>query len=154
MTAFLIPDHIGLVPHGTTSARLRESWVGLAPLITENHAAAGIDAPIRVDRERLEACDPWLWVLWHEGRAVGYCAHIVAPHLFTGEITATCAAIYVRPDHRGKVRGMLDHIEADLREAGVVVINYSVPHLSKAGAFFEHIGYRCAELVMRKRIQP
>lgn len=154
MATYLIPEHIGLVPHGTTRARLRESWVGLSQLMAENHAAAGIDAPMCVDRERLEACNPLLWMLWHEGESVGYCAHIVAPHLFTGEMTATCAAIYVRPDHRARVRKMLDHIEADLREAGAVVINYSVPHLSKAGVFFERIGYEYAELVMRKRIEP
>jgi GNAT superfamily N-acetyltransferase len=128
-------------------------WGMIDHLISENHDAAGIDAPLHLNRAALERCNPSVWILWHEGAAVGYCAHIVGPHLFTGEQTATCAAIYVRPAHRDKVRKMLDDIEADLRAGGVVVINYSVPHLSKAGAFFEHVGYECAELVMRKRIQ-
>ncbi len=130
------------------------TWDILWDLIRENHEAAHIDANLMVDRQSLERCNPSVWVLWHEGRAVGYCAHIIGPHLFTGEQTATCAAIYVRPAHRDKVRKMLDHIEEDLRSDGVTVINYSVPHLSKAGAFFERIGYECAELVMRKRISP
>lgn len=125
----------------------------LHPLMEANHAAAGVDAPLNLDLWLIQGMQPRVWVVWHEGRPVGYCAHIVAPHLFTGELTATCAAIYVRPNHRAKVRKMLDHIEADLRAADVAVINYSVPHLSKAGAFLEKfMGYRCAELVMCKRL--
>lgn len=139
-------------PRLTEVALGPDCWLHLEPLIRENHTAAAIDAPLHLLFDKLEQCKPRVWILWHEGHAVGYCAHIVAPHLFTGEMTATCAAIYVRPNHRARVRKMLDHIEADLREAGVVVINYSVPHLSTAGGFFEHIGYRCAELVMCKRI--
>ena len=131
-----------------------ETWAILEPLIRENHTAAGIDAALRLDFRKLEACNPRVWILWHEGQAVGYCAHIVAPHLFTGELTATCAAIYVRPDHRAKVRRMIADIELDLCEDGVAGINYSVPHLSKAGAFFEHVGYGCTELVMSKRLEP
>ena len=144
------------VPHGVLRSALGVDfgWITIDRLITENHAAAGIDAPLALNREALFHVNPSVWVLWHDGQAVGYCAHVVGPHLYTGEMTATCAAIYVRPAHRGKVRGMLDHIEQDLRAAGVVVINYSVPHLSKAGAFFEYIGFECAELVMRKRISP
>lgn len=128
------------------------AWDALHPLIEENHKAAGIDGPLCYNRDALEKCNPVVWVLFLDDKPVGYCAHIVGPHLFTGEQTATCAAIYVRPAHRDKVRKMLDHIEEDLRAGGVVVINYSVPHLSKAGAFFERIGYECAELVMRKRL--
>ena len=148
----------GIAPTVTPIRGVREqvldgvAWDILWDLIRENHEAAGIDANLMVDRQSLERCNPSLWILWHEGQAVGYCAHIVAPHLFTGEMTATCAAIYVRPDHRAKVRGMLDHIEADLRKAGAVVINYSVPHMSRAGSFFEAIGYECRELVMAKRL--
>lgn len=155
MTTYVLPlASLDIVPHGTTRARLSEStWSGLWDLIRENHEAAGVDANLMVDRQSLERCNPSLWILWHEGSAVGYCAHIIAPHLFTGEMTATCAAIYVRPAHRAKVRKMLDTIEADLRAGGVVVINYSVPHMSRAGSFFEAIGYECRELVMCKRIE-
>ena len=154
----LVDDMLALrasLRHGVKLHPLDDfTWDILWDLIRENHEAAGIDANLMVDRRALERCNPRVWILWHDGQAVGYCAHIVATHLFTGEITATCAAIYVRPAFRDKVRKMLDHIEADLRAGGVVVINYSVPHMSRAGSFFEAIGYECRELVMCKRIQP
>lgn len=153
MATYLIPQHIGHVPHGTIRAALKKSWPGLTQLMIENHAAANINGPMCINREQLEACNPLLWILWDHGQAVGYCAHIVAPHVFTGELTANCAAIYVRPAYRANVQFMLDKIEQELKEQGVTLINYSVPHMSRAGSFFEAIGYECRELVMYKRLE-
>lgn len=124
----------------------------LDPLIRANHAAAETGAPLAPDWWQLARMGLWLWVVRVDGRAVGYCAHVVSRHPFAGEQWATCAAVYLDPAHRGLVRQMVRQIERDL--AGqVAVITYSVPHLSRAGAFFEAMGYPCAELVMQKRLE-
>lgn len=124
----------------------------LAPLMAENHAAADTGAPLAPDLWLLQAMQPLLWIVRVDGRAVGYCAHFVQPHPFFGERWASCAAIYLRPEHRGMTRRLVAQIEAELQRDGVRLVSYSVPHLSRAGSFFEAIGYDCRELVMAKRI--
>jgi hypothetical protein len=124
----------------------------LRPLMAENHQAAGIEAPLSPDLWAIQAMQPRLWVVRDEGRAVGYCAHVIQPHPFFGELWASCAAIFVRDTHRRMVRPMVQQIERELRGDGVKVIGYSVPHLSRAGAFFEAMGYGCAQLVMERRL--
>lgn len=126
----------------------------LRPLMEANHAAAGIDAPLNPDLWLIQGMQPRVWVAWHEGQPVGYCAHIVSPHPLTQEMHATCLAIYLEPAHRAKARALVKRVEHDL--AGTVaVIAYNVPHWSKAGAFFEHksMGYHPTEIVMSKRMK-
>lgn len=124
----------------------------LRPLMEANHAAAGVDAPLDPDLWLIQGMQPRVWVVWHEGRPVGYCAHIISPHPLTKEMHATCLAIYVDPAHIWKASWLLHRIERDLG-ADVAVLAYNVPHLSRAGSFFESKGYDCRELVMAKRIK-
>ena len=125
----------------------------LRDLVKLNHDAAIPDQPLEPDWDALARIRPWLWVAQEGAKAVGYCAHILtASHLFTGEKFSTCAAIYMLPAFRAYVPRMIAQIERELRQEGVQVINYSVPHMSRAGAFFEVIGYECTELVMTKRV--
>lgn len=128
-----------------------QSWALLLPLIRENHAAAGVAVPMNVDLDLLRRCNPLLWILWDRGVPVGYCAHLLSPHIFTGELTATCCAIYVRPPWRMQVRSMLAIIEGDLVARGAVVINYGVPAESRAALMLGRRGYTLSEVAMVKR---
>ena len=129
-----------------------ELWHELRPLMLANHEAASIDAPFNGDFLLIQTLNPNIWVVRVDGEPFGYCAHVVGSHPFTGEPWAVCLAIYLDPAHRGMAKRLITQIEQDL--AGeVAVINYSVPHLSNAGAFFETVmGYGCMELVMCKRL--
>lgn len=123
----------------------------LRPLMEANHAAAGVDAPLDPDLWLIQGMQPRVWVVWHEGRPVGYCAHIISRHPLTQEMHATCLAIYIDPAHRPRAFQLIRRAEADL--AGhVSLIAYNLPHMTEAGVFFERMGYDCRELVMAKRI--
>lgn len=124
----------------------------LGALIEANHHAASPLTTLQPDWGTIIKMRPLLWVVRCDGVAVGYCAHLVQTHVFFGEKHAVCAAIYLSPEHRARVRGMIGQIERELTAEGVSSISYSVPHLSRAGAFFEAIGYECAELIMVKKI--
>lgn len=128
-------------------------WAELQPLIHANHAATGSEAPLAVDSWTVQGMAPFLWLVRVDERPVGYCAHAVQAHPLYGEKWATCIALYVDPAHRMLVRSLIARVEADLAGERVACISYGVPHLSRAGAFFEAIGYPCMELVMGKRLQ-
>lgn len=88
-----------------------------------------------------------------DGVAVGYCIHAAMRSHVTGELHATCLAIYLEPAYRGMAKALVREAERHAKEAGCAAILFSVPHLSTAGAFFETVcGYECRELVMEKRI--
>ncbi len=124
----------------------------LRPLIEANHKAANVDGPLDFQPWVLQGMQPQVWVVRDDGKAVGYCAHIIAPNPITAERWAVCLAIYVDPKHRALARALVKQIEHDVR-GDVVVVTYSVPHLSNAGAFLEVVcEYQCRELVMAKRI--
>lgn len=124
----------------------------LCLLIEANHHAASPLTVLRPDWWTLVKMRPLFWVVLCDGVTVGYCAHLVQTHVFFGEKQAVCAAVYLRPEHRARARGMIRQIERELTDEGVSSISYSVPHWSRAGAFFEAIGYECAELIMVKKI--
>jgi hypothetical protein len=126
----------------------------LSALIEANHRDAAAHQKLGPDWWTLVKMPLKLWVMRDDGAPVGYCAHWVQPHLFfSGEMQATAMAIYVLDASRGHVAQFLRYVEQGLLEYGVKTINYSVPHLSRAGAFFEAIGYNCTELIMTKRVQ-
>ena len=125
----------------------------LAPLIEANHRDAAKHERLCPDWDALIMLPLVMWVMRDGGIPVGYCAHFIHQHVyFTGSKKANAMAIYVRHSHRGSVARFIDHIEQWLRADGVTTINYSVPHHSRAGSFFEAIGYECTELVMTKTI--
>lgn len=126
--------------------------IELDSLITANHAAVVPDTLLAPNWVIIEAMSPQLWVTRINGYAVGYCAHLVCQHVFTGDLQANCAAIYVMPHARHLTRLMIAQIERELTQQGVRTISYSVPHRSRAGSFFEAVGYECTELVMTKRV--
>lgn len=124
----------------------------LTPLTQMNHRAAIPGMELELDWWALVKMPMLkLWVMRSRGQAVGYCAHAVMRHVFTGQRQATCMAIYVMPVYAGSVAQFIREIEVWLVADGVTSISYSVPHGSRASCFFERAGYDCSELVMTKR---
>lgn len=125
----------------------------MRPLIDANHRDAAGHERLLPDWMGLVALPLVLWVMRDEGQPVGYCAHLVQPHMyFTGSKKANAMAIYILDSHRGSVPKFISHIEQWLLADGVASINYMVPHHSRAACFFEAIGYECTELVMTKQL--
>lgn len=129
----------------------------LRPLIARNHEATERPGPLAPSWPmfyQLEADGALcLLVARIDGFAVGYCAHAAICNHGTGELHAVCLAIYLEPAHRDLAKALVREAEAAAKAAGCASIQFNVPHLSKAGAFFETVmGYQCMELVMGKRL--
>lgn len=124
-------------------------------LARANHEATGHPGPFspRWDTfAELEARGALcLLVARVDGVPVGYCVHVAMANHVTGERGSSCLAIYLQPAHCALARGLVREAERLAVEAGCVTISFGVPHLARTGAFFEAIGYECAEVVMQKR---
>ena len=128
----------------------------LRPLIFANHKASESQAPLDPQWDGFLALQDagalCLIVARVNYVPVGYVAHAALINQSSGEIEAKCLAVYVEPQHRTLALRLVSASEEAAMAAGAKTIVYSVPHLSRAGAFFEAVGYRCAELVMEKRL--
>ena len=127
----------------------------LLPLIAANQAATGRDESARLQWSvfyELEAGGALcLLIARVDGVAVGYCAHAAIVSHSTGNLAAVCLGIYLDPAHRAMAKALVREAEAHASAAGCQTIEFAVPHLSNAGAFFETVmGYGCRELVMAK----
>lgn len=126
----------------------------LYDLARANHAATGHPGPFAPQWETFAELDAsgalCLLVARVDGVPVGYCVHAATIGHVTGEMCALCLAVYLDPAHRVLARPMVRAAETLAREAGCTSVTFAVPHMSRAGSFFEAIGYECAELVMRK----
>ncbi len=127
----------------------------LRPLIAENHAETGSDqrlAPLDDAFLGLQSAGLLrMCVARVDGDIAGYCAVALAPCHISGELAASSVAIYVSPAQRALAAPLVRFAEADARAGGACSLCFHVPHLSRAGAFFERIGYDCTELVLTKR---
>ena len=128
----------------------------LFDLARANHAASGYPGPFapqfRIFAELEKAGALCLIVARVDGVPVGYCVHAATINHVTGELHANCLAIYLEPEHLILARSLVREAERLAREAGCVAVTFAVPHLTRTGAFFEAIGYECAEVVMCKRL--
>lgn len=126
----------------------------LRPLIEANHAATGRAEPVSPEWPAIYEAECHgalcLLVARVDGLAVGYCAHAAIRNHGTGLLNAVCLAIYLDPSHRSLARSLVARAEEYAKAAGCAAISFHVPHMSRAGAFFEAIGYDCAELVMMR----
>lgn len=155
MTAGLLVHSMG---YGVQSADWERVAPAIASLASAHHEEATPDQPLAIDWPMLQgmadAGSLHVVVATHDDQVVGYCLLAVAPHPFYGETWATQLGLYVTPEHRGALSlRLIRHVERAMADAGAVVLSHAVPHLSRAGALFEALGYGCRELVMVKRIR-
>ena len=125
-------------------------------LARANHKATGHPGPFAPQWDTFAQLEGdgalCLLVARHDGRPVGYCVHAAMTNHVTGELVAYCLAIYLDPAHRTLARALVREAERMAKLAGCVTITFSVPHMARTGAFFEAVGYDCAEIVMRKTL--
>jgi GNAT superfamily N-acetyltransferase len=148
----------------------RFSWLRYeAEQLFQQHyreASADLSVPLDIDWTmfgRLEAVDMIACVVVRRaGAPIGYCVHIVYPHLhYTNHMVADVDVFFIDPAHRKGWLGikLFQVAEQLLREKGVKEVwNRVKLHVKPGrggrdvGTVFRFLGYKPTETIYRKRI--
>lgn len=128
----------------------------LRPLAIANHAAVrrvGSLDPDWMELHRLDRGDAMaVVVLRVDGLAVGYVAHVATRQHLTGEVWATCLALFVDECFSDLAWRLVRAAEGLARKAGAVVVAYNAPQGGDAARFLQALRYQPAEVVLTKRL--
>ena len=119
--------------YGEMEARMRKDGLPVSPFKPRT------DQYIRSNE------DGWLLVflLEHEGEAVGYAQGYITNDMHNGDLIAQEDAIYVVPEHRhGAGRILLDAVHAELKRRGVRRLNITTGTDLRASKWFQRRGYK------------
>ncbi len=93
-----------------------------------------------------------LFVVYVDGVAVGYCAHLVTVHPLHGELWSHSVAVYLVPAWRRLARRLVEEVEAALKADGVAWVAWGVPEGSPGLRMLRRLGYGMPEVTLRKRV--